>query len=152
MIVCEKTKDPWGDYLENLGTFNPRVEPVEIRIKPERIQHWIAKGAQCSETVWNLLVDQGIVKGEKRRNIRISKKRSANLQKESEAKKAAEEAKKAAEAEAKRAQAEAAKAEAEAAEAAAKAQAEAEAAAKEAPASEPVAEAPAEEVKEEPAA
>lgn len=122
MIVCEKTKDPWGDYLENLGTYNPRVQPVDIQLKKDRIQEWLAKGAQCSDTVWNLLLDQGLVKGEKRKTIEISKRRAEKLNKtradkqaKDEAKKAAEEAKKIADAEAKKAEEEAAKAEAEAA-------------------------------------
>ena len=139
MIVCEKTKDPWGDYLENLGTYNPRMTADGIQLKADRIQDWIKKGAQCSETVWNLLVDQGIVKGEKRKTIAISKKRHASIDKAQEDKKAAEEAKKAEEEAKKQAEAEAAKAAEEAA------KAEAEAPAEEAPVEEKTEEKPAEE-------
>lgn len=128
MIVCEKTKDPWGDYLENLGTYNPRVHPAAIQLKADRIQEWIGKGAQCSDTVWNLLLDQGVVKGEKRKTIEISKRRAEKLNKtradkqaKDEAKKVAAEAKKVADAEAKKAEEDAAKA----AEEAAKAESEA---------------------------
>lgn len=114
MIVCEKTKDPWGDYLENLGTFNPRVHPAEVQIKADRIQEWISKGAQCSDTVWNLLIDQGVVKGEKRKTIEISTRRKAKLEKEGVAKKAKDEAKKLADEAKKEAEEAAKKAEAEA--------------------------------------
>jgi small subunit ribosomal protein S16 len=120
LIVCEKTKDPWGDYLENLGTFNPRSNPPEINFKTDRIKEWIAKGAQCSGTVWNMLLDQGVVTGEKRKTVELSKKRHAKMEKAGIDKKAAEEVKEAkrlAEAEAKRKAAEEARAAAEAAKA-----------------------------------
>ncbi|MFA5129835.1 MAG: 30S ribosomal protein S16 [Patescibacteria group bacterium] len=140
LIVCEKTKDPWGDYLENLGTFNPRSTPPEVNFNTEHIKEWIAKGAQCSDTVWNMLLDQGVVTGAKRKTVELSKKRHAKMEKAGADKKAAAEAKEAkaaAEAEAKRQAAEEAKAAAEAA----KAEAEAAPAVEEVPASE---EAPAE--------
>jgi small subunit ribosomal protein S16 len=81
LIVTEKSKDPWGTFLENLGTFNPRSTPVAINFKADRIKHWISKGAQPSETVWNMLVDQKIVDGEKRKKVRISRKRKEKLEK-----------------------------------------------------------------------
>ncbi len=96
MIVCEKTKDPLGDYLENLGTYNPRVSPSEINLKEDRIKEWISKGAQCSDTVWNILLDQGVVKGEKRKTIELSKKRKVKVAEKADAKKAKEEEAKAA--------------------------------------------------------
>ncbi len=65
LIVLDKRKDPWGDYLENLGTYNPRANPKQIQFKAERIQHWLSKGAQASPTVWNLLIDQKITTGDK---------------------------------------------------------------------------------------
>jgi small subunit ribosomal protein S16 len=79
LIVLDKTKDPWGDYLENLGTYNPRVKPKQIAFKADRIKHWLLKGAQCTDTVWNLFLEQKIVEGEKRKTARISKKRKAKI-------------------------------------------------------------------------
>lgn len=106
LIVCEKAKDPYGDYLENLGTYNPRTTPSEINLKVDRIKDWISKGAQCSNTVWNMLIDQGVVTGEKRKSIEISKKRKEKLEKKSADKAAAEETKKAEQESAKQAPAE----------------------------------------------
>ena len=81
LIVTEKTRDPWGTFLENLGTFNPRSKPPAINFKTDRIKHWISKGAQPSDTVWNMLVEQKVVEGEKRKTARISKKRKEKLEK-----------------------------------------------------------------------
>jgi len=79
LIVLDRAKDPWGDYLENLGTYNPRTKPKQIILKADRIKHWILKGAACTDTVWNLLLEQKIVEGEKRKTARISKKRKAKI-------------------------------------------------------------------------
>lgn len=94
IIVCEKSKDPWGDYLESLGTYNPRTSPPEIALKDDRIKEWISKGAQCSDTVWNILIDQGVVKGDKRKTIEISKKHRSKLEKKVADRKEAEAASK----------------------------------------------------------
>lgn len=81
IIVCEKSRDPWGKALEILGHFNPRTNPPTITLKRERIEHWIKNGAQCSATMRNLLVDQGILQGEKSKTIKISDKRREALAK-----------------------------------------------------------------------
>ncbi len=88
-IVCEKSRDPWGKALEILGHYNPRTNPPTVALKSDRITHWISVGAQCSNTVWNLLVDQGVVKGEKRKSIKISNKRREEIAKNNKAKEAA---------------------------------------------------------------
>lgn len=110
LIVTEKSKDPWGDYLENVGTWNPRTEPNSLTLKEDRVKHWLSVGAQPTDTVHNLLVDAGIITEKKVRASNLGKKYKDKLkeeaEKEKEAKLAAAEEKKAAE--------EAAKAEAEA--------------------------------------
>lgn len=147
VIVSEKHKDTQAGSLEILGHYNPVAQPKIIELKADRIQYWISKGAQPSNSVHNLLVREGIIEAKKKlKSVTITNKRQSKLdekkQAEIEAKKAAEEAKKA-EAEAKKAEEEAKKAEEEAAKAA-----EAET-----PAEEPKSEeAPAEEKAEEPKA
>ena len=79
IVVQEKGRDPWGHYQELLGHYNPLTKPATITLERERVTHWISKGAQPSDTVWNLLIDQGIVKGEKRRIVQISGKRKAAI-------------------------------------------------------------------------
>lgn len=139
IMVQEKGRDPWGTHLEIIGHINPHTTPTTMVVDAERAQYWISKGADPSDTVWNMFVDHGIVKGEKRRNSTISKKRQKAMDDDK-----AKEAEKVAAAKAKaEAEAEAAKAAAEAAK-----QAEIEAAA----AAKAVAEAPAAESVEEPVA
>lgn len=93
VIVTERTRDPWGKFLEILGTYDPRRKIAEL--KADRVQYWIGKGAQMTATVNNLMVAQGVVKGDKVRagKSQPGKKRQAELDKikaDEEAKKAAE--------------------------------------------------------------
>ncbi|MBU1032940.1 MAG: 30S ribosomal protein S16 [Patescibacteria group bacterium] len=84
LIVTEKTRDPWGKAVEILGTYNPHTDPATINFKSERISYWLKNGAEATDTVWNMLVDQKIVEGEKRQKVKISKKRKEKLAKKAE--------------------------------------------------------------------
>ena len=44
-----------GRFVEILGHYDPRSNPVVIKIDAERADHWISKGAQPSDTVSSLL-------------------------------------------------------------------------------------------------
>jgi len=68
LIITEKGRDPWGKYLEKLGTYNPHTK--EAKFSADRINYWISKGAQPTATVNNLLITHGVIKGEK---VRASK-------------------------------------------------------------------------------
>lgn len=61
--MLEKSKDPWGDFLEDLGFYNPLTK--KISLKTERIKYWLSQGVQPTATVHNLLVNQDIIKGRK---------------------------------------------------------------------------------------
>ena len=80
-IVSEKTRDPWGKALEILGTYDPLTNPATFVLEKERIAYWIGKGAQCSDSVWNLFIDQKLVTGEKRRLNSISKRHKERMDK-----------------------------------------------------------------------
>lgn len=55
IVVKEKQSKRDGAFLENLGTYNPTREPVEINLKTERVSYWIEKGAQPTDTVRQLI-------------------------------------------------------------------------------------------------
>jgi len=63
ITVADGHRAPSGKFIEILGYYNPHTK--EKVFKQERIEYWIAKGAQPSATVHNFLVDAGIIKGEK---------------------------------------------------------------------------------------
>ncbi len=55
LVVKEKRSKRDGKYLENVGTYNPMLNPAEVNLKHERIQYWISVGAQPTETVRSLI-------------------------------------------------------------------------------------------------
>ncbi|MFC1499057.1 30S ribosomal protein S16 [Verrucomicrobiota bacterium] len=44
-----------GRFLEILGWYDPKKEGINFELKEERIEHWMSKGAQVSDTVKSLL-------------------------------------------------------------------------------------------------
>ena len=63
IVVESKRKPQPGNYLENVGSYDPRVDRVEL--KADRIKHWISMGATVSDTVHNLLVSQKVIDAKK---------------------------------------------------------------------------------------
>ena len=145
ITVADERRPRDGSFIERLGFFNPtaRGQEERLRVDLDKINEWVAKGAQLSDRV-QYLVKEAMLTPEELKAKMDARKAKAD------AKKAAMEAKLAKEAEEKAA-AEAAEKEAEEKAAAEEAAAE-EAPAEEAPAEEVVAEevvaeeAPAEEV------
>ncbi|MEJ7624021.1 MAG: 30S ribosomal protein S16 [Pyrinomonadaceae bacterium] len=55
LVVKEKRSKRDGAYLENVGTYNPMLDPAEVILNHERIQYWIGVGAQPTDTVRSLI-------------------------------------------------------------------------------------------------
>lgn len=92
LIISEKSRDPYGNVLEILGSYNPHTK--ELAAKADRVKYWLSMGAQMTATVNNLLVHKQIISGEKVAASKAkgqSEKRQAQLKAKSD-KKAAKEA------------------------------------------------------------
>lgn len=126
LVVKEKRSKRDGKYLENLGTYNPMMNPALVDLKHERIEYWISVGAQPTETVASLIKhNPQQTEEEKAATVEAREaKKAADRQALLDAKKAAAEAKRAEEEKAAADKAAAEKAEADAAAAAAQAEAE----------------------------
>ncbi|MBE0453380.1 30S ribosomal protein S16 [Roseovarius autotrophicus] len=85
-IVAADSRMPRdGRFIEKLGTYNPLLpKDSEDRVKMdiERIQHWLAEGAQPTDRISRMLEAAGV----------IEKKQRANLKKAEPGKKAKERA------------------------------------------------------------
>ena len=55
VVVAESKYARDGRFIEEIGTYNPLVEPAEIKIDSERADYWIKNGAQPIDTVKSLL-------------------------------------------------------------------------------------------------
>lgn len=64
IVVIEKKSPPRGGRpLEILGFYNPLKK--ERLLKKDRILYWMSVGAKPSDTVYNLLIKDGVLKGKK---------------------------------------------------------------------------------------
>ena len=55
VVAIDKRRSRDGRALEILGFYDPLTEPATVNLETERIQAWIGKGAQPSETVAKLM-------------------------------------------------------------------------------------------------
>lgn len=60
IVVADEDFKRDGRFLENIGTYDPKVNPVKFDVKEERLRFWISKGAQTTDTVRTLLKEKGI--------------------------------------------------------------------------------------------
>ena len=65
IVVIEKIRGPKSQkYLDIVGSYNPKAS--QIIIDSEKATQWIANGVQPSDTVYNMLIDKRILKGQKK--------------------------------------------------------------------------------------
>ena len=53
--VTEKRTKRDGSFVEVVGYYDPCRNPAEVKINHERLNYWIERGAQPSETVRSLM-------------------------------------------------------------------------------------------------
>ena len=61
VVVADSRFPRDGRFIEEIGTYNPLTDPVEIKIDSERAQQWIKNGAQPTDTVRVLLKKTGLL-------------------------------------------------------------------------------------------
>jgi small subunit ribosomal protein S16 len=60
VVVADQRSPRDGRVIETVGRYNAQTEPSEIVLNEERLQHWLARGAQPSGTVRKLMRIKGI--------------------------------------------------------------------------------------------
>ncbi len=85
VVMDSKFSAKSGKALEVLGSYDPREGKGNNHIDAESAKKWIANGAQVSETVHNLLVDQKVITGKKINVLPKNKIINAKKAKEAEA-------------------------------------------------------------------
>jgi small subunit ribosomal protein S16 len=54
-IVVADTESP----RENVGTYDPLVDPAKVILKSDRVKYWMNQGAKPTDTVQSLLKKEG---------------------------------------------------------------------------------------------
>ena len=62
IVVADSRSPRDGRFIEEIGHYNPVVEPVQVKIDEESVLKWLSNGAQPSDTVRNILSREGIMK------------------------------------------------------------------------------------------
>jgi small subunit ribosomal protein S16 len=78
VLTDSKNSTKSGKFLEILGSYNPKAG--ETIFKADRVKHWMANGAQVTDTVHNFLVSQKLIEGKKINSL--SKKAPTKKRKE----------------------------------------------------------------------
>jgi small subunit ribosomal protein S16 len=60
IVIADSESPRDGNFLENVGTYDPATDPAKVSLNQERIKHWIGQGAIPTHTVKNLLKKQGV--------------------------------------------------------------------------------------------
>jgi small subunit ribosomal protein S16 len=59
VVVADQRSPRDGRFIEIVGRYNPQTDPSTIDLDTDKIQAWIDKGAQPSDSVRRLLKAQG---------------------------------------------------------------------------------------------
>ncbi|GEM03457.1 30S ribosomal protein S16 [Halolactibacillus miurensis] len=62
VVVADARAPRDGRIIEQIGTYNPVANPVEVKLDEEKAMSWMANGAKPSDTVRNLFSKEGIMK------------------------------------------------------------------------------------------
>ncbi len=55
VVVADSRSPRDGKFIEIIGTYDPKMQGENSTLKIDRAEHWIARGAQPSDTVRSLL-------------------------------------------------------------------------------------------------
>ncbi|MBP5624623.1 MAG: 30S ribosomal protein S16 [Lachnospiraceae bacterium] len=62
IIVADSRSPRDGRFIEEIGTYNPNVEPADVKINADAAKKWLDNGAQPTEVVSRLFKNAGIEK------------------------------------------------------------------------------------------
>jgi small subunit ribosomal protein S16 len=61
IVVADSRSPRDGRFIEEIGYYNPMVQPAVVQIDNEKALEWIKKGAKPSDTVRALLKQSGTI-------------------------------------------------------------------------------------------
>ncbi len=61
IIVADSRAPRDGKYIERIGSYNPNTHPATITLDFERALYWLQTGAQPTDTVRNILSEEGVL-------------------------------------------------------------------------------------------
>lgn len=59
IVVADERSPRDGRFIEQVGTYDPRLEKEQVALKMDRIQYWMSKGVKPTQTVGELIRRHG---------------------------------------------------------------------------------------------
>ncbi len=91
IVVADSRSPRDGRCIEEIGYFNPMVNPVDIKLDMEKVEKWIANGAQPTDRIKSIINE--IKNPKEKKEVKKISKRAAKKQEEEAKAKAEAEAK-----------------------------------------------------------
>lgn len=60
LVVTDSKSPRNGRFLEEVGYWDPSKEPAIVKVKTDRVAHWMKLGAKPSDTVRSILKKVGV--------------------------------------------------------------------------------------------
>ena len=60
IVIADVRAPRDGKFTEKIGTYNPNTNPATVDLKFDRALYWVECGAQPTDTVRNILSDEGV--------------------------------------------------------------------------------------------
>ena len=61
VVVADSRYPRDGRFIEEIGTYNPLMDPPAINIDADAAKKWLEKGAQPTETAKSILKKSGVI-------------------------------------------------------------------------------------------
>ena len=61
IVVADSRYPRDGRFIEEIGTYDPRKTPADVKIDADKAKQWIANGAQPTDTVKDILKKSGVI-------------------------------------------------------------------------------------------
>ena len=61
IVVADVRAPRDGKFTEKIGTYNPNTNPATVDLNFERALYWVENGAQPTDTVRNILSNEGVL-------------------------------------------------------------------------------------------
>ena len=72
VVTNRKNSPKGGRFVDKIGFWNPLTK--EKKVESEKAKYWMSKGAQPSDSVYNLFIKEGVLAGKKKPVHKKSKK------------------------------------------------------------------------------
>jgi small subunit ribosomal protein S16 len=61
IVIADSRAPRDGKFIERIGSYNPNTNPATVDLKFDRALYWVNVGAQPTDTVRNILSDEGVL-------------------------------------------------------------------------------------------